>query len=200
MVSRLAAVICMSLCRVWHLYLVFYSFFRFIFSIAKYVLSPQSIGSGRTKFRVLQFRARGIFFRPGSLYAGYLCSDKHNHSPLGIQWARDQGEVTWCTYINLFLLYQLSAGNWRLSRQFIFCLIFLSKCCVLQSSLLLDCEQSLFSSSNTRGEEHKTSSLASVSVSVTCTLLYPTSFLLCYGKGVNLPHMRNLGWSNVELL
>jgi len=29
--------------------------------------------------------------------------------------------------------------------------------------------------------------------------IYPTSFLLCFGKAVNLQHMRNLEWSNVEL-
>ena len=30
--------------------------------------------------------------------------------------------------------------------------------------------------------------------------IFPTSFLLCYGKTVNLQHMWNLEWSNVELL
>ena len=30
--------------------------------------------------------------------------------------------------------------------------------------------------------------------------IYPTAFLLCYGKAVNLQHMWNLNWSNVELL
>ena len=30
--------------------------------------------------------------------------------------------------------------------------------------------------------------------------IFPTSFLLCYGKAVNLQHTWNLEWSNVELL
>jgi len=30
--------------------------------------------------------------------------------------------------------------------------------------------------------------------------IYLTSFLLCFGKAVNLQHMWNLEWSNVELL
>ena len=30
--------------------------------------------------------------------------------------------------------------------------------------------------------------------------IYPISFLLCFGKAVNLQHMWNLEWSNVELL
>ena len=30
--------------------------------------------------------------------------------------------------------------------------------------------------------------------------IYPTSFLLCFGKAVNLQHMWNLEWSNVEPL
>jgi len=30
--------------------------------------------------------------------------------------------------------------------------------------------------------------------------IYPTSFLLCFGKAVNLQHMWNLVWSNVEPL
>ena len=30
--------------------------------------------------------------------------------------------------------------------------------------------------------------------------IYPTGFLLCYGKAVNLQHMWNLKWSNAELL
>jgi len=30
--------------------------------------------------------------------------------------------------------------------------------------------------------------------------IYPTSFLLCFGKAVNLQHMWNSEWSNMELL
>ena len=32
------------------------------------------------------------------------------------------------------------------------------------------------------------------------TLLYPTSFFLCYGKAVNLLPMWNLDWSSVKFL